>query len=70
MIRIWNIWKRVAEAIGNLQFKILFSFFYFILVTPIGVLASFFIDPINKKGKSRWTGIRDNTSTKERMKRQ
>ena len=70
MRKIWQLWKKVAAAIGNFQFKILFSLFYLILVTPPGILVRQLLDPLSEKGNHKWEKIKDNTSTIERMRRQ
>ena len=70
MRKMWNVWKAIAEVLGDFQFKILFSFLYFALLTPLGVIASFFMDPLSKKGDPKWNDFEDKNSTLERLKKQ
>lgn len=70
MKKIFSIWTDITYAIGNLQFKILFSLFYLILVTPLGIFIRQFLDPLSEKGKPLWEKTKDNTSTIGRMQKQ
>lgn len=69
MRKIWDLWKRTAETIGDFQFKLLFSILYLLILTPLGLISSFFTDTLSKKRPPKWTEIKDNTSTVEVMRR-
>lgn len=70
MKKIWDLWKDVAKTVGDFQFKFLFSVFYFLIVTPLGLVVSLFEDIFSKKIPPRWTKIKDNVSTIGRIRRQ
>jgi hypothetical protein len=66
----WEKWKVLAEKIGNFQAKVIFSLLYFILFTPLGLIASFFKDFLSLKSLPHWEEVVDNTSTLEKLKEQ
>jgi hypothetical protein len=47
--RIWNRWKPIAQVIGDFQARIILTLFYFIFVTPFGVVVRFLSDPLQLK---------------------
>ena len=42
----WERWIIFAREMGNYQGRILFAFFYFIVVTPFGIGVRLFSDPL------------------------
>ena len=70
MNKIWEKWKRVAEKIGNFQAGLLFSILYFILVTPVGLIASFLQDFLAVRKFPKWQEMKDTASTLSKMKNQ
>lgn len=70
MKKIWDAWKAVAKAIGDFQFKLLFSASYFLIVSPLGLVVSLFKDFLSKKNPPKWIKVQDNVSTIERIRRQ
>jgi hypothetical protein len=54
---LWEDWKDFAGEMGNYQSRILLAFFYFVVVTPFGLLARLLSDPLRIKysaGNSFW----------------
>lgn len=47
--RLWESWKSFAADMGNYQGRILLAFFYFVIVTPFGLLARLLSDPLRLK---------------------
>jgi hypothetical protein len=47
--RIWETWKRVSRAIGNLQARVLLTILYATVLLPFGVAVSLFSDPLRIK---------------------
>lgn len=70
MKKLWKRWKLVASKIGDLQFTILFSILYILLVTPVGMISRRFNDYLQRNGKSSWTEIENSTSTLDKMRKQ
>ena len=50
----WEWWKAFSVDFGNYQGRILFAFFYFIVVTPFGIGVRLFRNPLgmNQGGKT------------------
>ncbi len=46
---VWKKWLRVARVIGNFQLRIIFSVFYLIGFSILGVVFRFFKDPLEIK---------------------
>lgn len=44
--RMWRGWTHFAERMGNIQGRLLMSFFYFIIVTPFALFFQLFNDPL------------------------
>lgn len=70
MIKAWERWKKIAEGIGNFQASVVFSFLYFILVTPYGIISSIFNDHFNLKSKPSWKKINEVYSSLTDLKKQ
>jgi hypothetical protein len=47
--RGWQRWGNFSERMGNIQGRLLMGFFYFIIVTPFGLVAHIFTDPLHIK---------------------
>ena len=45
--RLWEWWKLFAQEMGNYQGRLLMGFFYFIIVTPFGLIARLTGDPLH-----------------------
>lgn len=55
--RLWTRWSSFAAVMGNVQARIIMGFFYFIVVTPFGLIARIFSDPLvikNQPSLSNW----------------
>ncbi len=46
----WRKWLKIARIIGNFQLRIIFSLFYLLLFSIIGIIFRFFTDPLQLKG--------------------
>ena len=44
--RAWEGWKAFTTAMGNFQSRVWLALFYFVVITPFGVLARLFSDPL------------------------
>jgi len=53
--RVWDGWKVFATGIGNYQGRLMFAFFYFVVVTPFGLGVRLFSDPLKVKQVERAT---------------
>jgi hypothetical protein len=62
--RVWDWWKIFATEIGNYQGRMLFAFFYFIVVTPFGIGVRLFSDPLKVKQGRGVTGWLERSSVK------
>jgi hypothetical protein len=55
--RVWEGWKNFAQVMGDFQGRVLLIWFYFVIVTPFGLIARFGVDPLHLKentGNSFW----------------
>jgi len=55
--RAWEAWKNFAQVMGDFQGRVLLIWFYFVVVTPFGLIARFTTDPLKLKqaaGNSFW----------------
>lgn len=55
--RAWEAWKNFAQVMGDFQGRVLLIWFYFVIVTPFGLIARFASDPLHLKrstGNSFW----------------
>jgi len=69
--RAWQVWKRVAHAIGNFQARALLTIFYAVLVFPFGIVARLFSDPLQiKRRPTQWLQHFDETHDLQWAKRQ
>jgi len=56
-LELWEIWKAFAFRMGSFQGRLILLLFYFIIVTPFGIINTFFRDPLHLKeptGDSFW----------------
>lgn len=56
--QVWRRWKAIAQVIGDFQARILLTLFYFILLTPGGIVVRAVSDPLRLKpprGSTMWT---------------
>ena len=53
--RLWEGWKRFAAEMGNYQGRMLMAFFYFLVVTPFGLLVRLSSDPLRLRQPSSQT---------------
>ncbi len=63
--RLWLRWNTFAPAMGNVQARIIMGFFYFIVVTPFGLITRVISDPLNMKHQpsaSNWS-LKEMTDT-------
>ncbi len=44
--RAWERWKRIAEAIGNFNARVLLTVFYLVLVAPVALGLKLLSDPL------------------------
>lgn len=47
--RGWRRWSDFAARMGNIQGRLFMGFFYFLIVTPFGLVAHLFTDPLATK---------------------
>lgn len=47
--QLWEGWKGFAAEMGNYQGRMLLAYFYFLMITPFGVLVRLFSDPLRTK---------------------
>jgi hypothetical protein len=67
---IWKSWKVLMEKVGTFQAKIVFSTLYFLLVTPMGVIANLFGDFFRVRSSPKWEKVEDRWSTFAKLKEQ
>ncbi len=46
---LWSRWKAFAIKLGNLWARIIFTLFYFLIVTPFGLAVRLLSDPLQIK---------------------
>ena len=59
---LWAVsagWRRIANAIGNFQARVLLTALYLVLVAPIGLLLRLFADPLRlaQHSESYWVPV-------------
>jgi hypothetical protein len=55
--KLWSKWKPFAQKIGDFQARVILSVFYFIFVSPIGIIFKFADDSLRlqkPKPNSYW----------------
>lgn len=46
---LWAQWKKFAAKMGDFQARLMLMWFYFIIITPYGILVHIFSDPLFRK---------------------
>ncbi len=55
MKRAWHSWKRIAQALGTFQARVLLTIVYALLLLPFGILVRLLSDPLRMKQRpSQW----------------
>ena len=59
MKRTWQRWQRIARIVGTVQARIIFTIFYFVLVSPIALIFKLLADPLQLRRRegSYWDPI-------------
>jgi len=47
--QVWSLWKRIAEAIGNVIGRLVLTVFYFTILAPFGLGVRSWSDPLAMK---------------------
>lgn len=47
--RLWEGWKEIASYIGDFQSRLILTVFYFVVLTPFGLLTRCFVKPLNPR---------------------
>ncbi|NIM94599.1 MAG: hypothetical protein GTO18_12940 [Anaerolineales bacterium] len=71
--RVWERWKVFAAEMGNYQGRILLAAFYFIVLTPWGIMVRIFSDPLQTRSTSstsHWSEREDSPPDFEEAQRQ
>ena len=71
--KLWNKWKTIAQAIADVQARVLLTLVYFIIVAPFGLLVRWFSDPLVIKRvphRSMWFPKHNPEQTLEGARRQ
>ena len=71
--RVWRRWKAFSKRMGGFQSRIVMSFFYFLLVTPLGLAVRSLSDPLGIKKRpegSFWSPRAQEPDDPERFRRQ
>ncbi len=71
--KLWSKWKALAQKIGNFQARVILSLFYFIIVSPIGIVFKFADDSLRlkrPKTNSYWLSRNINKTSLEEERRQ
>ena len=71
--KLWNKWKTFAQALADLQARILLTLVYFIIVAPFGLLVRLLSDPLVIKHvphRSMWFPKHNPEQTLEGARRQ
>lgn len=48
--KLWHVWKRVGQAIGDFVARVVLTLFYFTIFVPFGLASRLFSDPLQLKG--------------------
>ena len=70
MKNAWTKWKELAEKAGNVQANIIFSFFFFVIITPASFVLRIFKDLLHLKNKPQWYAVETEIDTIRSMKEQ
>lgn len=70
----WKKWLTFSKAVGNFNLQVLMTFFYLIIIMPLGIYFRFFTDPLNikikKSGKSNFSNWSHPNENLEEARRQ
>ncbi|MFH2050693.1 MAG: SxtJ family membrane protein [bacterium] len=54
---IWQKWKKIAHVFGRFQTRLLVTIFYFLIISPIGLIMKLFgWDPLKTKKSKAYAG--------------
>lgn len=69
LLRLWELWKRVARVIGHYQTKVLLTIIYFLVIPFFSLIR--FKDPLRKAktAGSMWSGRRQKEDLTESFRR-
>lgn len=69
---LWSKWKILAHKIGVFQSKVILTLFYFIFLTPFGIIFTFFKDglKIKKTSRGNWIEKKRQINTIEDLREQ
>jgi len=73
---IWAGWKRIAHVIGRFQTRVLITIFYFLIISPAGLLGRLFgWDPLDtraskRRGATNWKPVVPEEPDIESLRRQ
>ena len=73
--RVYQAWMKFAEVIGNFNFKLILGLLYFVMFTPVRMVASLFReDPLTRKiepeKKSYWHDCEHRSEDPKRFEKQ
>lgn len=60
--QLWQRWLVLARKIGTFQSRILLTLFYFVFVTPFGLLVRVLSDPLHSKAQPTASGWQERTT--------
>lgn len=69
---VWKKWKAFGRVVADFQARVLLSFFYFVLLLPVGILVRVFSDRLRIKGSSHvgWSDWDPKADTLEQARSQ
>jgi hypothetical protein len=70
---IWYRWKDFSQRMGSFQSRVILSFFFFLLVSPLALAVKLFSDPLrikSSRGESHWHRREDMSSDLKNSRRQ
>jgi hypothetical protein len=53
--QLWSKWKTIITQIGNFWSRIVFTVFYFVIVTPFGLAVRLLSDPLHTRHRDETT---------------
>lgn len=65
--RVLDWWRVFAIEIGNYQGRVLFAFFYFVIVAPFGIGVRLFSDPLKVKQAVRGTNWLERSPVRQEL---
>ena len=70
--KIWKRWVKIAHVIGVFQSKLILTIFYFLILSPAGIIFTLFKDGLGlkKSPKSKWVLKDKQAQTIEELKEQ